>query len=42
MNVKYGVMLAVLVGLAIVLYSSSYIVDETQQVIITPWASLSM
>ncbi len=35
MNVKYGVMLVVLVGLAIVLYSSSYIVDETQQVIIT-------
>jgi len=28
-------MLVVLVGLAIVLYSSSYIVDETQQVIIT-------
>lgn len=35
MNVKYGAMLVVLVGLAIVLYSSSYIVDETQQVIIT-------
>lgn len=35
MSVKNGVILVVLVGLAMVLYSSTYIVDETQQVIIT-------
>ena len=35
MSVKNGVILVVLVGLAMVLYSSAYIVDETQQVIIT-------
>jgi len=35
MNAKTGAILVVLVGLAIVLYSSAYIVDETQQVIIT-------
>lgn len=35
MSVKNGAILVVLVGLAMVLYSSTYIVDETQQVIIT-------
>ncbi|MCH8015605.1 MAG: protease modulator HflC [Acidobacteria bacterium] len=35
MSVKNGAILVVLVGLAMVLYSSAYIVDETQQVIIT-------
>ena len=35
MSVKNGVILVVLVGLAMVLYSAVYIVDETQQVIIT-------
>ncbi|MCH8319440.1 MAG: protease modulator HflC [Acidobacteria bacterium] len=35
MNAKTGAILVVLVGLAIVLYSAVYIVDETQQVIIT-------
>jgi len=35
MDVKQGAALVVLVGLAMVLYSSTYLVDETQQVIIT-------
>lgn len=35
MSVKNGAILVVLVGLAMVLYSAAYIVDETQQVIIT-------
>lgn len=35
MNAKTGAILVVLVGLAMVLYSAVYIVDETQQVIIT-------
>ncbi|MCH6569181.1 MAG: protease modulator HflC [Acidobacteria bacterium] len=35
MNAKTGAILVVLVGLAMVLYSAAYIVDETQQVIIT-------
>ena len=35
MNAKTGVMLLVLVGLAMVLFSAVYLVDETQQVIIT-------
>ncbi len=35
MSVKNGAILVVLVGLAMVLYSAVYIVDETQQVIIT-------
>ena len=35
MDVKQGVALVVLVGLAMVLYSAVYVVDETQQVIIT-------
>ena len=34
-NVKQGIALVVLVGIAMVLYSAVYIVDETQQVIIT-------
>ena len=35
MNAKTGAMLVVLVGLAMVLFSAVYLVDETQQVIIT-------
>ena len=35
MNAKTGAILVVLVGLAIVLFSAVYLVDETQQVIIT-------
>jgi membrane protease subunit HflC len=35
MNGKTGAILLVVVGLTIVLYSSAYVVDETQQVIIT-------
>ncbi len=35
MDGKTGVILVVLVGLAMVLYSSTYVVGETQQVIIT-------
>ncbi len=34
-NVKQGIALVVLVGIAMALYSAVYIVDETQQVIIT-------
>ena len=35
MDVKTGAILVVLVGLAMVLYSSAFVVDETQQVIVT-------
>ncbi len=35
MDAKSAVILVVIVGLAMVLYSAAYVVDETQQVIVT-------